>query len=164
MKPKLSSLCLLLSVSTFSILPIPAEEAVKAASKTEEEIKNERSHACYQAVEANILVHLNPEVSFADRFSRVARPIPEKYYSAVITSQDVEGVIGFEIVFTDRRIMTTTSPKVVIATGKYNSKNSELFLMDDQTGEPVAAAEHRLVKNTKLSDAERLFGAKVIRP
>lgn len=147
MKSKLSSLCLLLSVSAFSILPIPAEEAAKAASKTEEEVKNQQISACYMAIEKQILVHVNSEASFTSRFSRVMRPMPETYYEDKIVSHDADGNISFKILYIDQRKPETRLKPHTVATGIYISKTNGLYLIDDQTGKPVPAAEHPLVKN-----------------
>ena len=144
MKPKLSFLCLLLSASALSILPVVSQDAEKQAPKTEAQLKQARQQACYVAVQSQILQHINPEVSQANRFSRVMRPMPEQYYTQKIVSENAEGMIEFEIIHINRMVLNTT--QVVVATGTFNSKTGELFLKNNQNGESVMASEHPLIK------------------
>ena len=144
MKPKLSFLYLLLSASAATILPVVSEDASQSVVKTEAQLKQERQHACYVAIESQILSHINPEVSGADRFSRVMRPMPAQYYTATITGENAEGIMEFQITHINRVIQKST--QVVVATGSFNSKTGKLMLKDDQSGEFVAASEHPLIK------------------
>ena len=144
MKPKLSFLCLLLSASAVSILPVLSEDESKPVAKTEMELKQERYAAYYVAIESQILKHINPEISQADRFSRVKRPMPAQYYAGSIVSENADGMIAFQINYIDR--MNVKPSSVVVATGTYNSKNGELLLKDDQSGEFVVASAHPLLK------------------
>lgn len=175
MKPKLSIPCLLLSVSALTVLPIPAEEptiiekvekAVKEASKIEHEVKNQQIAAFYMAIEEQIFVHLNSEASFMSRFSRVSRPMPETYYDHQIVSHDADGNISFKILYIDQRNPETRLKPNTVATGTYNSKTNGLILMDDQTGKPVPAAEHVLVKNGKQAKVGKLDPStiQIVRP
>jgi len=148
MKPKLSFLCLLLSASALSILPVVSQDAAKPITKTDAQLTQERQQACYVAIQSQILRHINPEVSQANRFSRVLRPMPPQYYTHKIGSEDAEGMIAFEIIHINRMISNTT--QVVVATGTFNSKTSELLLKNHQNGESLNASEHPLIK--KKSD------------
>jgi hypothetical protein len=144
MKPKLSFLCLLLSASAVSILPVLSEDAARSVVKTEAQLAQERQQACYVAIESQILQHINPEVSRLDRFSRVKRPMPAQYYAGSNVSENAEGMIAFQINYIDRMALKPSS--VIVATGTYNSKNGELLLKDDQSGEFVVASAHPLLK------------------
>jgi hypothetical protein len=144
MKPKLSFLCLLLSASAVSIVPVISQDAVKPATKTEAQLLQEKQQACYLAVESQILRYINPEVSRADRFSRVLRPQPMEYYTHKIFSENAEGMIEFQIIHINR--MITTPTQVVVATGTFESKTGALLLKNEQSGESVIAAEHPLLK------------------
>jgi hypothetical protein len=143
MKPKPYSLCLLLAVSAATILPVVSEDTAKSVVKTEAQLAQERQHACYVAIESQILSHINPEVSTADRFSRVMRPMPDEYYVASLTGENTEGVIGFQITHINRIIQKSGTN--VAATGSYNSKTGELLLKNDHSGEFVPASQHPLL-------------------
>jgi hypothetical protein len=144
MKPKLSFLCLLLSASTVSILPVASQDAAKPITKTDAQLAQERQQACYVAIQSQILQHINPEVSRADRFSRVLRPMPAQYYTHKIVSENAEGMIAFEIIHINR--MITNPTQVVVATGTFNSKTGELLLKNNHSGESMMASEHPLIK------------------
>ena len=144
MKPKLSFLCLLLSASALSILPVASQDAAKPITKTDAQLTQERQQACSVAIQSQILQHINPEVSRADRFSRVMRPMPAQYYTYKIGSDDAAGMIAFEIIHINRMISNPT--QVVVATGTFNSKTGELLLKNNQSGESVMASEHPLIK------------------
>ena len=144
MKPKLSFLCLVLSASAVSILPVLSEDTVKPIAKNEAQLAQERQQACYVAIDSQILKHINPEISQADRFSRVLRPMPKQYYAHKIVSENAEGVIQFQITHINRMIAKPTA--VVVATGTFNSESGELLLKDDPSGEFVVASEHPLIK------------------
>ncbi len=144
MKPKLSFLCLLLSASALSILPVVSQDAAKPITKTDAQLTQERHQACYVAIQSQILQHINPEVSQANRFSRVLRPMPPQYYTHKIVSENTDGIIAFEIIHINR--MNPSPTPVVVATGTFNSKTSELLLKNNQSGESVMASEHPLIK------------------
>lgn len=144
MKPKLSFLCLLLSASALSILPVVSQDAEKQVAKTEAQLKQARQQACYVAIQSQILQHINPELSRADRFSRVMRPMPQQYYTHQIVSEDAEGMIQYEIIHINR--MTLNPTQVVVATGTFNSKTGLLLLKNQHNGESVMASEHPLIK------------------
>lgn len=144
MKPKLSFLCLLLSASAITILPVVSQDAATQITKTDAQLAQERQQACYVAIQSQILRHINPEVSQANRFSRVIRPMPTEYYAHKIVSENAEGMIEFQITHINRMVAKPTP--VAVATGTFNSKTGELLLKNDQSGESVAAAEHPLLK------------------
>jgi hypothetical protein len=144
MKPKLSFLCLLLSASALSILPVASQDAAKPITKTDAQLTQERHQACYVAIQSQILQHINPQVSRANRFSRVLRPMPEQYYTHKIVSENAEGMIEFQIWHINRMISNPT--QVVVATGTFNSKTGELLLKNHQSGKLVMASEHPLIK------------------
>ena len=144
MKPKLPFLYLLLSASAVTIMPVVSEDAAKSVVKTEAQLAQERQQACYVAIESQILQHINPEVSRADRFSLVIRPMSAQYYAGSIVSENADGIVGFQINYIDRMALKPSS--VIVATGTYNSKNGELLLKDDQSGEFVVASAHSLLK------------------
>ncbi len=144
MKPKLSFLYLLLSASAATILPVVSEDVAKSVPKTEAQLLQEKQQACYVAINTQILRHINPEVSQANRFSRVLVHRPEKYFDYKIFGENVEGSIEFEIMHINRIIEKPT--QVVVATGRFNSKTGELLLKDDASGQYVVASEHPLLK------------------
>lgn len=156
MKPKLSFLCLLLSVSPIAILPILAGEAAKPAPKSEEEVKNQQIAGFYVAMSEKIFAHLNSEPSLASRFSRVVIPMSENHYYSEIVSHDADGNISFRILHVDRRDPQTRLKPNTVATGTYINKTMEVYLLDDQTGKSVPASEHALVKNAKQSKVGKL--------
>ncbi len=125
-------------------MPVISEDAAKQITKTDAQMAQERQQACYVAIESQILRHINPEVSQADRFSRVMRPMPAEYYVAKIVSETAEGMMEFQVTHINRVLEKST--QVVAATGSYNSKTGELLLKNDQTGGFAVASEHPLLK------------------
>lgn len=156
MKPKPSTLCLLLSASALGVMSMPAEEkeltSQEATKIVTETVKAEPTTICYQLVHQQVLVHLNPQSSILNRFSRVMRPAPMQYYDVVVNPEMKDEIVHYEITFFDRRVMGKKSPKLVVAKGTYNSKSNQLFLFDEETEKMVPVAEHRLVTTPRPFD------------
>ena len=146
----LQKFLLLLSVSTLSIFPITAGEKPQATQKTKKQIQQEHSNACYHAVRLQVLRHLNPTVPTYNRFSRVVRPMPPQYYDMAVKSHGEDGTVSFEILHFNRLVKTSKPQRNVVATGTFQSKNGTVFLVDKNTGKLIAAAEHPLVKNSRI--------------
>ena len=101
--------------------------------------------ACGAPVESKILSRLNIGTPLANRYSRVIRPMPPQYYEMAMASHTKDGEIAFEIIHVNRMVKDPKGQKKVVATGRYESKTAELFLIDKKTGKAILPEKHELL-------------------
>ena len=123
-------------------ITIAGEQQAKAPA---EEIPRETLVKFHQAVNAQVLEHLNPKISLADRFSRRIAPRSGIYYHAEIAGSPKGKIIEFKVVRNDH-----TNPKElkreVFANGRFNSNTGEVALFDEAKGTFVPAPEHPSIR------------------
>ena len=95
----------------------------------------------HTAVNAQVLEHLNPKLSLADRFSRRIAPRSGIHFHAEIAGAPEGEIIPFKVMRND-----LTNPKErkseTFATGRFNSETGEVALFDEGKGAFVPAPEH----------------------
>jgi hypothetical protein len=148
MKRKIIFLCTLASASAALILPSISGERLQIQPVAKSKIEVPAKY--YAAVQNQVLQHLNPKVPIAQRFSRTLRPMSSKYYDSEIVSHSKDGITEFNVRHIDRS--DPKKPKTaVFASGKFNSKTNEVFLVDAATGKYVPALEHPLIRKGATS-------------
>ena len=137
MKTTALFLCTLATASLALIPPTISGERQQAAAPADKELMTK----FHVAVQAQVLGHLNPKPSLADRFSRTLRPMPSKYFDTQIVKTGDDGVVDFNVMKNDR-----TDPKApkrtALTAGRFNGKTGEVFLFDGIKGKFVPAIEH----------------------
>lgn len=147
MKLKRIFLCTLASISVALILPAlsddPSQKQGAAQVKVRLDPKIEVKY--FEAVQVQVLKHLNPKVPISQRFSRVLRPMPRQYYDSEIARSGKGGIVEFYIMHNDR--MDPEKPlRTRFASGKFNSRTGEVFLLDSARGKYVLAEEHPQIR------------------
>jgi len=146
MKTTALFLCTLAIASLALVPPTISGEPQQAAAPADKELMTK----FYVAVQAQVLGHLNPKPSLADRFSRTLRPMPSKYFDTQIVKTGKDGVVDFNVMKNDR--MDPKAPKrTAFTAGRFNGKTGEVFLFDGTKDTLVPAVEHPSIKKGATS-------------
>ncbi len=130
------------TLSLYALVPASAALIAVAAAggRDPEPPTGKAPRAFHQAIQVQVLQHINPKESLANRFSRALLPMPSKYYEVEIAGVDGGGNVEFRIVHVDT---TTKKPTLTpFTTGNYDHETGQVFLFDAAKGKRVPALEH----------------------